>query len=110
MARKTSARTINKRWLMRSTNAPTGSENSSHGSAAATPMNAIDSSLRVSREASSGRATTSTPSPRLEIVLAVHKRQKAGESLALASVGFTLGHSDQHRYVFRMIVPHLWRP
>ena len=58
---------------------PTGSENSSQGSAAATPMNVIDNSLRVSREASSGRATTSTPSPRLEMVLAVHKRQKAGK-------------------------------
>ncbi len=63
------------RWSMRSTIAPMGNDSSSHGSAAATPMNEIDSSLRVSLEASSGKATMNTPSPRLEMVLAVHKRQ-----------------------------------
>src|SRR3954452_16523993 len=109
-ARKVSARTINRRWSMRSTAAPIGSDRNSQGSAAATPMNEIARSLRVSRDASSGKATRKTPSPRLEIVLAVHKRQYAGESRGATSVEVTVGRSNQERGVFRMFVPHRWRP
>ena len=76
---------------MRSTKAPIGSENNSHGKAAATPMNEIANSLRVSRVASNGSATMNTPSPRLEIVLAVHKRQKARGSRAVTSLELTVG-------------------
>src|SRR4051812_3456016 len=109
-ARKVSARTINSRWSMRSTTVPIGSDRNSQGSAAATPMNEIASSLRVSRDASSGKATRKTPSPRLEIVLAVHKRQYAGESRGATSVEVTVGRSNQERGVFRMFVPHRWGP
>src|SRR4051794_32150989 len=109
-ARNVSARTINSRWSMRSTTAPIGSEKNSQGSAAATAMNEIASSLRVSRDASSGRATRNTPSPRLEIVLAVHKRQYAGERRGVTSVEVTVGRSDQGRDHFRMFVPHRWGP
>src|SRR3954469_14681082 len=109
-ARKVSARTINRRWSMRSTTAPMGSDRNSQGSAAATPMNEIASSLRVRREASNGRATRKTPSPRLEIVLAVHKRQYAGESRGETSVVVTVGRSVQAGRVFRMFVPHRWGP
>src|SRR4051812_6545932 len=109
-ARKVSARTINSRWSMRSTTAPIGRDKNNQGSAAATPMNEIASSLRVSRDASSGRATRNTPSPRFEMVLAVHKRQYAGESRGATSVEVTVGRSDQGRCVLRMFVPHRWGP
>ena len=59
----------------RSTMAPAGSESSSHGSIAAKPTPAITSGASVEERASSGKATLSVPSARLDSEAALNSRQ-----------------------------------
>jgi hypothetical protein len=59
----------------RSTIAPDGRENSSHGTIDANPTPAIASGSSVQERASSGRATFSVPSARLDSEAALKSRQ-----------------------------------
>jgi hypothetical protein len=72
------AATSTRRRSMRSTSAPATSENTSQGSVATTDRPAIATGERVSRIATSGSATASTPSARFERLDALSSRQNAG--------------------------------
>ena len=54
---------------------PAGSVKISQGRRWATAMRAMSTGLRVTAEASQGKAMAPTPSPRFEMTLAVHRRQ-----------------------------------
>ena len=73
-ARKTLARTITRRRSQRSTNAPATSANSNQGRRWATASPATWRGSFVRCAASRGPAASVTPSPRFEIVVAVHRR------------------------------------
>ena len=88
--------------------APTGSDNSSHGNAAATPMNEIDNSLRVSRDASNGKRddehTVAEVGDRACRPQTPEGRREPGRGRQWNS---PWGRSDQIWRDLRMIVPHV---
>src|SRR4051794_23888947 len=78
--RITLAQIISRRRSKRSTITPAGRPITSHGRKTANVVSAIRRASSVSVNARRGMATKLTPSPMLEITLAVHWRQYARES------------------------------
>jgi hypothetical protein len=69
---------------------PAGSVKISQGKRWATAMRAMSTGLRVTAEASHGKAMAPTPSPRFEIALAVHNRQYRPPRGTLAGAAFSV--------------------